>query len=154
MERMLHAQLISPLVALGRWDEAAQVGDAVLTGQTDIDAMAVAAFLAPVAAARGDDAMLERCRALGADKLESTHVDQRVTAMLTLARDAVERGATGDALRLARAVLDEKTTAGEYVAEAYALSIEAAIELEDEAAIAALEAFVGALPPARATPLL
>jgi tetratricopeptide (TPR) repeat protein len=154
MERMLHSQLMPPLVALGRWDEAVRVGDALLNGQSDIDAMTAAAFLAAVAAARGDEALLERCRALAADQRGSTHVDQRVCATLTLARDALERGATDDALRLARAVLDEQTTAREYVAEAYALGIEAAIALGDEAAIAGLEAFVAALPPARATPLL
>jgi class 3 adenylate cyclase/tetratricopeptide (TPR) repeat protein len=154
MERMLHSQLMSPLVALGRWDEAVRVGDGLLTGQLDIDAMTAAAFLAPIAAARGDEAMLERCRSLAAERRGSTHVDQRVSATLTLARDAVERGAADDALRLARAVLEEQTTAGECVAEAYALGIEAAIALSDDAAIAQLEEFVAGLPPARATPLL
>jgi hypothetical protein len=154
MERMLHSQLMSPLVALGRWDEAVRVGDGLLAGQLDIDAMTAAAFLAPIAAARGDEAMLERCRSLAAERRGSTHVDQRVSATLTLARDAVERGAADDALRLARAVLEEHTTAGECVAEAYALGIEAAIALSDDAAIAQLEEFVAGLPPARATPLL
>ena len=48
----------------------------------------------------------------------------------------------------------ERSTAGEFREEAYALSIEASVMLGDESAIGELVAFVDSLPPARATPLL
>jgi hypothetical protein len=81
-------------------------------------------------------------------------VDQRVSAALILARDAIERGAYSDALRLTDGVLLERSMGGELAEEAYALRSEAAIALADQDVIAKLVAFVEALPRARATPLL
>jgi class 3 adenylate cyclase/tetratricopeptide (TPR) repeat protein len=153
-ERQLLGQLFEPLVVLGRWDEAVPIGDTLLGGEVDLDALTVAAFLASIACARGDQEMLDRCLSLAAQRRESSYTDQRVCAVLTLARDAVERRATGEALTLAGTALREESTAGEFREEAYALSIEAAISLGDESAIAELVAFVDRLPPARATPLL
>jgi class 3 adenylate cyclase/tetratricopeptide (TPR) repeat protein len=153
-ERALVSQLIAPLVALGRWDEAASAGAAVLAGPSDADAAQVAAFIAPVAAARGDAVNLERCRSIAATLRDSQYVDLRMCAALVFARDALERGASDEVLRRARDVLDESMTGGELREEAYALSIEAAVASGDDAAIAELEAYVAALPPARSTPLL
>jgi class 3 adenylate cyclase/tetratricopeptide (TPR) repeat protein len=153
-ERALLSQLITPLVALGRWDEASTVAAQVLTGHDDLDATQAAASMVQVAAARGDDAMLDHCRSLALQHKDSAYVDQRVGSALVRARDALERGATDEAIRFARPLLGEQMTAGEYRAEAYALCIEAGLAAGDEAAIADLEAFVAGLPPVRATPLL
>jgi tetratricopeptide (TPR) repeat protein len=153
-ERALLSQLVTPLVGLGRWDEAAAAAAVVLAGPVDLDASQSAAFLSQVAAGRGDDATLERCRSLAAGHRDSAYVDQRVSAAIVLARDALERGAAGEVLQLARGVLDEEMTAGEFRSEAYAMCIEAALTLGDDAAIAELEALVAPLPPARTTPLL
>ncbi len=152
-ERRLLTQMIAPLTVLGRWEEAAPTAAAVLASRVDADAVFAASFLVSVAAARGDDATLARCRALAADRRESTYVDERASAELILARDAIERGSADEALSLARGGIGA-TVAGETVEEAYAMSIEAAIALDDDQPIAELEAFVAALPPARATPLL
>ena len=109
--------------------------------------------LAPIAAARGDEEMLQRCRSLAVKLGEATYVDQRVSAALILARDAIERGGYSDALRLTDGVLLERSMGGA-AEEAYALRSEAAITLADQDAIAKLVTFVEALPRARATPLL
>ncbi len=153
-ERQLLSQLFEPLVMLGRWDEAIPIGVPLLAAEMDLDAMTAAAFLAPISAARGDDELLQRCLRVAANRRDSTYTDLRVCAALTLARDAVERGAAAEALELAGEAVRERSTAGEFREEAYALSIEASVMLGDESAIAELVAFVDSLPPARATPLL
>jgi hypothetical protein len=151
---MLQAQLVAPLVMLGRWDEARPIA-AVIAGDPGVSAMVAAVFLAQIATGRGDDATLERCRAAAVGNRASPDVDVRASAELVLARDAFEHGAVAEAQHLARAVLDQADgTANELVVEAYALSIDAAFALADDVAIAELEAFVAALPPGRATPLL
>jgi class 3 adenylate cyclase/tetratricopeptide (TPR) repeat protein len=148
------AQLLPALYRVGRWDEASAVGAAVIGMQTDVNANTSALYAATIAVARGDDATLEACLALAGDALESSYVDQRAAATLVNARDALERGGIGDALRLARTVLEGQATGSEFVEEAYALSVEAAIKLGDDAMRDELIAFVDALPPAGATPLL
>jgi tetratricopeptide (TPR) repeat protein len=153
-ERDLLCQSVAPLTALGRWDQAASSATAALAGAPDLVAATVAAFLAQIAAARGDDATLERCVSLAEEQRESPDIDARLFAILTLARAALERGAADDALRLARAPLESQGAAGEVIWETYAIGVEAAIERGDEAAMAWLAAFVDGLPPARATPLV
>jgi hypothetical protein len=150
-ERGLLSQLIAPLVAMGRWEEAVAAGATLFAGPHDLDALAAAVFLAQVAAARGDDETLERYRSFAAEPRDSTHVDQRVAARLVLARDAIERGAMDEALDLAQSVLDEAVMGHEFRTESHALSIEAALATGDEAAMTRLEQFVADLPPARAT---
>jgi class 3 adenylate cyclase/tetratricopeptide (TPR) repeat protein len=153
LERQLLGQIVSPLAALGRWSDAMAVGKALLDGE-DLDSLAAAAFLTPIAAARGDEETLERCRSLAVKLGQATYVDQRVSATLILARDAIERGACDDALKLTDGVLHERSMGGELAEETYALRSEAAIALGDGDVLATLVAFVEALPPARATPLL
>jgi hypothetical protein len=154
-ERQLTSQTLPPLYRLGRWDEAAAVGASLMAAQkTDLDAVAAATHVAAIAAARGEDATLERCIAITADHLQSSYVDLRFAATLVHARGAIERGATEQALRLARAVLGSDTTASEFVEEAYMIAVEAAFGVEDPHVREELVAFVDALPPARATPLL
>ncbi len=153
LERQLLGQMVAPMAALGRWSDALAAGAPLLDGE-DLDSLAASAFLAPIAAARGDEEMLERCRSLAVKLGQSTYVDQRVSAALVLARDAIERGAHNDALQLTEGVLHERSMGGELAEEAYALRSEAAIALADDDAIANLVTFVEALPSARATPLL
>jgi hypothetical protein len=153
-ERQLLGQQLAPLALVGRWDEAVAVGEVLLAGEVDLESLSAAAFLASVAAARGDDEVLARCVAIANPAREATYVDWRACAHLALGRDALERGAPDEALRLARAVLPEESTGGEFRTEAYSQSIEAATALGDERAMAELVAVVDALPPALATPLL
>ena len=153
-ERHLLSQSVAPLSLLGRWDEAAPVGMALIADRADQPAMLASAFLVSIAAARGDRATTERCLALAAERRGSTYVDLHVCAELILARDAIERGGSKEALRLLREILELRTTSRHPVVEAYALAVEAAIALGDEAAIRELEAFVNARPPVLATPLL
>jgi tetratricopeptide (TPR) repeat protein len=153
-ERQLLAQSVSPLTTLGRWDQAAPVAAALIADDSASNAVAAAAFLAQIAAARGDDETLERCRSVAAPHRDSSHVDLASSAALTLSRAALERGSADRALALARPVLDSATTSGEAIEDAYVVCIEAALALGEQATIDELEAFAAALPPARATPLL
>jgi class 3 adenylate cyclase/tetratricopeptide (TPR) repeat protein len=153
-ELQLLGQLIAPLIVLGLWDEAGSVAAPMMRGDIELDAVTAAAFMSSVAAARGDDALLERCTAIASMRQESTYVDTRACAKLALARDAIEREQLEEAVRLAGEVLREESTAGEFHSEAFALSVEAAIGSEDETLTADLIRFVDALPPARATTLL
>jgi class 3 adenylate cyclase/tetratricopeptide (TPR) repeat protein len=151
-EDRLLMQSVAPLVALGRWDQA--VERAAMISQSGIDAAGAAAFIGQVAAARGDDEALERCRALAEIEVDSSYVDQSATAAISLARAALERSAPGEALAQMRPVISAHSTASEVIEEGYALAIEAAFALGDEAAMVELAAVVAALPPARATTML
>ncbi len=153
-ERQLVGQLIAPLSALGRWDEAARIGAPLITGQVDLDALGAAQWLMSIASARGDRATIDRCRALSAQRRDSTYVDQRLAAVNIVARDAIERGVRAEAVRLATEALQSRGTGGESTELAYSLGVEAAIGLDDEAEMTELEAFVAVLPPARTTPVL
>jgi hypothetical protein len=124
----------------------------VFAGPHDLNALFTSVFLAQVAAARGDAETLERYRSFAAEPRDSTHVDQRVAARLILARDAIEHGGFDEALDLAQSVLDETLTGHEFRAEAYALSIEAALATGNDGAMTRLEQFVAELPPTRSTP--
>jgi class 3 adenylate cyclase/tetratricopeptide (TPR) repeat protein len=153
-ERQVVAQEIPSLVVLGRWDEAMAAGEPMIAGQADLDALGAAEFLVSVAAARDDEQAVARCLSLAEERTESTYTDLRVAAANVLAREALERRAPKEALKHGRTVLRAEGIGNEAIEEAYALSIEAANMLGEEAAMAELEAFVAELPPARATALL
>jgi hypothetical protein len=131
-----------------------QIGAPLLNAESDLEALAVATLLISIAAARGDEATVERCLSRATRAKDSTIVDLRVSANFTLARAAIESGATKQALSMAKELLSEESAASETIEDVFALSIEAAIALGDETALIELEAFVAGLPPARATPLL
>jgi class 3 adenylate cyclase/tetratricopeptide (TPR) repeat protein len=152
-ERQLITQKVPPLFALGRWDEAVALAGPLLTTD-DIDATTSAAFLAPIAAARGDEQLLEQCLSVAARTRESAYVDQRVSAGLAIARGALDRGAADEVREFAGPALRELTSGVELTEEAYALSIEAAVELADAGSMSELVSFVDGLVPARKTPLL
>ena len=153
-ERILLAQSLMPLVGLGRWDEAAPIGEALISGELDLVAIWAATCCAQIAGERGDDDALDRCRAIASHDWDSTHGDARASVMLLGARVALERGAAREALALARPILDIPSSPGEFLAEAFAILVAAALSIPDDAPIAELEAFVTALAPARATPQL
>jgi hypothetical protein len=153
-ERRLLAQMIIPLYVLGRWDDAAATGTTLIAGALDVDSVFAASVMASIAVARGEEEMMSRCQAIAEQLRESSYIDQRVSAELVFARDAIERGAPGKALEVAKRAAEQGGQSGESVEEAYGLSVEAAIELGDEHAIADLIALVAALPPAGAKPLL
>ena len=153
-ERQMMGNLISCLCILGRWEEALKIGVPLMDGQLDLDGAQAAAFLVSVAAARGDEALLQRCLVTGAQGQDSTYLDLRASSAVALARGAIERGALKDALALCRGVSLTQGIGHEAMAEAYALGIEAANLLGDTAEMTELEGFVARLPPAHATPAL
>ncbi len=153
-ERQVLAQQIPALCFLGRWEAAMEIGRPLLSGQADLDAVGTAAMLVSVAAAQDDEETVERCLSLAAQREESTYTDLRGASKCVLARTAIERHKPGEALEHARTVLSLEGIGNEAIEQAYALSIEAASPLGDTTAMGELEAFVAALPPARATPLL
>ncbi len=153
-ERLLLGQTVAPLTVLGRWDQAAAAAARVIAEDTGLNAVFAAGLLVQIAAARGEDETLDRCRSLAAAHRESTHVDLASAAALVLSRAALEGDSPDQALALARPVLGMDSASTEVVEDAHAVAIEAALALGEQAAIDELEAFVAALPPARATPLL
>jgi tetratricopeptide (TPR) repeat protein len=153
-ESQLNSQQVAPLYVLGRWDEVVPLAESLKRSGTSLDAVSAAAFLAPIAAARGDRETLEDCVSLAAPLREASYIDLRVCVALTLGREALERGAPHEAVDPAREVLHEPNTAGECIQEAYAQCIEAAVQLCDEALMNELIEHVDKLPPALATPLL
>jgi class 3 adenylate cyclase/tetratricopeptide (TPR) repeat protein len=153
-ERQVLAQQIPSLYVLGQWDGASSIGEQLIAGQSDLDAVGAAAFLVSIGAARGSEQTVERCLTLAEQRRESTYTDVRVAAANVLGREALERGAPKETLKHGRTVLGAEGIGNEAIEEAYALSIEAANLLGGEPAMAELAAFVAELPLARATPLL
>jgi tetratricopeptide (TPR) repeat protein len=152
-ERRLLAQMIFPLYVLGRWDQVATIGVALVGGARDADAVFAASVMASIAAGRGADEITSRCRRIADELRESAYIDQRVSAEIVLARDALERGTPDEALELMRRAA-RQDAGKESVEEAYALAVEAAIVLGDDHAVTELIEFVAGLPPAGATPQL
>jgi class 3 adenylate cyclase/tetratricopeptide (TPR) repeat protein len=153
-ERRLLSQSIFPLYVLGRWTEGVSTGSAVLAGARDVDTVFAASALATVAAARDDETMMDACRDVAGEMRESAYNDQRLSADVVFARDALERGAMAEAFALARPIIDASGVGGELIEEAYALGVEAAISLSDEEMIADLIEVVSHKPPAAARPIL
>ncbi len=161
-ERQMLGQLVPALYPLGRWDEALEVGLPLLREQADVDANEAAAFVAHIAAARGDEETLKRCISVAEQLRASTYVDLRVGAAVVLARDAIERGAADEAMAHARGVLLEvspgastiESVSWEVIEAIFALAAEAALVLGEESSITELEHFAERLPSARATPLM
>jgi hypothetical protein len=153
-ERQMLGQLVAPLAILGRWDEAATVCGELIAGEFGIDAMTGAAFLITIAAARGEESTVERCRVLVSPHGDSSYVDLRMCAEVALARDAIESGDPQRALDLAKTAALERVTGSEFVSEAYGVAVEAAMEINDDGAMAELIGFVAELPPGRSSPLL
>ena len=119
----------------------------------DPQSVFAAPFLAMIAAARGDEETLKRCARLVAGHAGGV-ADLRAASDLVAARIALERGEPAEALRQARPTLELQTVSGEIVVDAYFIALAASLVLADSEAIDELIAFVDALPPARATPLL
>ncbi len=154
VERKGHGLMVWPLTVLGRWDEAVSMGSALMAQEQFVDALFAASSMVWIAAARGDQATIERCRALAQERRGSTYVDTRVCAESVFAREALERGDFQEALSLTLIARAEPGVSGDALRESYEISVEAAIALRDPAAIAEVEQFVAGLPPALATPVL
>jgi tetratricopeptide (TPR) repeat protein len=153
-ERRLLVQALVPLYVLGRWDQAASSGSSLIGNAVDADAVFAASVLATIAAARGDTGLMDRCRTIAEALRDSGYSEQRVSAELVFARDAVQNGRAEEAVSLMQRIVDQSGLGSESLEEAYLVSLEAAIALGDEDALAWLSDHVAGLPPARATPLL
>jgi tetratricopeptide (TPR) repeat protein len=153
-ELRLIGQQVWPLTILGRWDDASEAASMLISGSPYVDAVFSAASIISIAAARGDEPTLERCHSLALEARESAYVDQRVCAGLVFAREALERGAPGEAVGLAAPALGGEAISGDAMKDGYDLSVEAAIALGDETTLSELTAMVDDLPPARTWPLL
>jgi class 3 adenylate cyclase/tetratricopeptide (TPR) repeat protein len=153
-ELRLIGQEVWPLAVLGRWDEASADASLLIGGSPYVDAVFAAASIISIAAARGDEATLERCHSLALEARESAYVDQRICAGLVFAREAIERGALGEAVTAVAPALSGDAISGDAMKDAFDLSIEAAIAQGDRATLSELMALVDGMPPVRLTPLL
>ena len=153
-ELRLIGQEVWPLAVLGRWDDAFAAASMLIGGSPYVDAVFAAASIISIAAARGDEATLERCHSLALEARESAYVDQRICAGLVFAREAIECGALGEAVALVAPALSEEAISGDAMRDGFELSIEAAIAQGDGATLSELMALVDGMPPVRVTPLL
>ena len=152
-EYTLLSQVPAAYAVLGRWDEALHAAAPLLAGPAGLNSVCAAAAVSHAAAARGEDAVLERCREIAAERRNSAHVDERSSARVAEARVALECGEAAEALSLARGVLDLATTGSEFREEAYAISVAAAQSLGEEPALVDLEELVSRMRPSEASPL-
>jgi tetratricopeptide (TPR) repeat protein len=146
-ERLLLSQCVAPLVTLGRWDQASALSD-VLFGDVNLEALG-APYFALVSAARGDDEMLARCVALAGRTRDSESVDIRGGAALVLARAALERSDLDEVQRVIDEFLTWPALPAEYIDEAYAISVQAAILSGDAGLMARRAKAMAAIRPAQ-----
>jgi tetratricopeptide (TPR) repeat protein len=149
----LLSQVPAAYVVLGRWDDAIEAAAPVLAGPAGLNSLCAAAWVTEAAAARGDDALLERCRELAAERRDSAHIDERAGAGIVEARAALESRRMAEALSIARPILDQATTGSEFREESYAISVAAAQSMPDEAALVDLDEFVSRMRRSESTPL-
>jgi class 3 adenylate cyclase/tetratricopeptide (TPR) repeat protein len=152
-DEALRGQAIAPSVMLGRWDEALRDGVPLLDVEDRQSTLMATVFLPTVAAARGDDALLERCRTICVDYRGDTNVELRGMSLLALAVLALNNGDADEARRLA-ADGAKFAYAGELRTEAMRVQVEAAFHAGDEDLMEEMAAAVEVLPPARRLPLL
>jgi tetratricopeptide (TPR) repeat protein len=153
-ERQLIAARVSALAALGRWDEAMEVVDALgLDGKDPGDIFHVSDTLIGVAriqTARGDGAGLERLNELISIGLESADSQVRCSCAAAKAIVAQAMGRAAEALELARPLIGAEDLAARRYA--YAEAGLAAWRLEAESALAELIDTVDGLPPVAVVP--
>jgi class 3 adenylate cyclase/tetratricopeptide (TPR) repeat protein len=150
----LMSQSISAYATLGRWDECTTAATPLLAGPADLNAASAAGPMVTIAAARGDEQTLERCRFIAEERRESAHVDEQVAGAMVRLREMIEHGDAAEAAPLVRAALEIPTTGHEIREQVLALGAEAAIMSADDSFLAELIRYVDELPPALATPLL
>jgi hypothetical protein len=148
------SQSISAYATLGRWDECTTAATPLLAGPADLNAASAAGPMVTIAAARGDEQTLERCRFIAEERRESAHVDEQVAGAMVRLREMIEHGDAAEAAPLVRAALEIPTTGHEIREQVLALGAEAAIMSADDSFLAELIRYVDELPPALATPLL
>jgi hypothetical protein len=150
---MLLAGLVQCQVFLGRWREAQGSIPELLGGAQDQASIVTKLEASYLAVATGDEPLLERCVALAVEHREIPDLEYRCVALIVLARDALQRGDAGEALRLLDPVLEFVELAGEIGTAAYALATDAAFLLADDEGSSRLLAYLDALPAVRQTPV-
>jgi hypothetical protein len=148
----LRSQGLIPDAWLGRWDDAMRHGLSLLENGDLIDVAITTVGVSLVASARGDDAILERCRAAAERLRTAENVDVRGSALLGLSIHALASGDTAAAAELAGQMAGI-VLSGEVLAESYRVRIAAALASGDEHAMEVLASWAEALPPARQLPL-
>ncbi|HET9718643.1 MAG TPA: adenylate/guanylate cyclase domain-containing protein [Solirubrobacteraceae bacterium] len=148
----LRAQAVPPLAMLGRWDEALREADEFLESDDLFVAGLSALFFSSIAAARGNDALLERCGEAARRCLETQNVDVRSSAVVAFANLALIENEPTKAAGLAREGF-ENALSGEIWAEAIRIRVEAALATADKAHMEELAIWLESLPPARKLPL-
>jgi hypothetical protein len=148
----VRSQAVPPLQMLGRWDEVMRDATEFLESDDLFAAGMSALFFSTIAAARGDNALLDRCAQSARRCIESQNVDVRASATVALANLALIDGDAAEAEQLAREGFDAALS-GELWAEAFRVRVEAMLVMANEAAMEELATWVDQLPPARKLPL-
>jgi tetratricopeptide (TPR) repeat protein len=148
----VRSQAVPPLQILGRWDEVMRNATEFLESDDLFTAGVSALFFSTIAAARGDNALLDRCAQSARRCIESQNVDVRASATIALANLALIDGDAAEAEQLAGEGFDAALS-GELWAEAFRVRVEATLVMANEAAMDELATWVDELPPARKLPL-
>jgi tetratricopeptide (TPR) repeat protein len=147
------AEEVSALAALGRWDEALEVGARVgdLTEEMLSTIQDIGIAYARIYGARGETEMLERVRVASMPQLDSLDGQIRSAARATVAIAAQEQGRVDEAIDLLRDVV----TAQDAYAQRFAFfeAGRAALTSGDEHELERLLGWVRAAPPNGASPL-
>jgi class 3 adenylate cyclase/tetratricopeptide (TPR) repeat protein len=153
-EQMLIVMIASANVGLGRWEELPPLDEGGLLLRSRLPLLAYLPQFARVQAARGDIAQLNRAAELAGEQ-DSTNVEYARAP--TVVR-AIALRATGHAREALDAALPVALGSDEIVNEERREAIVeaglAALELDDEATVQRLVAFVEDRPPALRSPLL
>jgi tetratricopeptide (TPR) repeat protein len=152
-ERMLMAASVQCETLLGDWGAVTAVVPGLMTNEHDAVTVFVLADAAQVAAARGDEALLERCVELASKNLDRAGLENRASARVALARAALERNDLAEVDELAAPLVTELKLALEVVTSAVVSATEAAMLRDDETAIEKLVAQLDALQPLYLTPV-
>ena len=153
-EHQLLGSRVSALMALGRWDEATEIWEALGADravQRDIFYLSDALIgVARIYAGRGDDQALERIMEQSAFGLESPDTQVRLSCATAKAIALQALGLSAEALEVARPLIGGDDPGARRFA--YAEACLAAWRLEEEDELAALIAYVEEHPPAGLPP--
>ena len=152
-ERMLISEIVQCETFLGDWGAVMAVLPGLITNERDAATCFVLADAVQIAAARGDDALLERCVELASKNRERSDVEFRASAHVALARAALERHDLAEVEELAGPLVSHMEVSLEIVTTVIVTAVEAALFRTDEQAIVKLVTALDAMEPLYLTPV-
>jgi class 3 adenylate cyclase/tetratricopeptide (TPR) repeat protein len=152
-ERSMLSGVVQCSIFLGEWEQAAPMISSLLLGEVDQATLWVAAEGTVLAAAVGDDALLERCRAEAERVGEAEDMERKGSQAMIVGRSALERGELDAAWTVVEPLVGVEEVAGEVRTGLLVIAAEVAIQSGDQARIDQLLALLSDLAPVHVTPV-